>query len=258
MPVSIVEGDASCPERVLVTGDERVPEAYKGIFDKTTIVPLERSHGRAVYWNTEVYLYLNLDRWEMALEYNPTAWSTSEPVAMSVPMEAACPQRSAYWALYFWTAGSSEYNLVDISITTMPVLWPARVSSGTCSSRRMHQMCHPVLCARADALLHLHAVPASLWEARPGGCIYASESEAIYNSATESVPCGSVDDGFTFNCSCNDVSLAEEKTPRAAIAATVGLAAATISDAKSSAAIPTATWEDMPVSIVGASAGHGR
>ena len=49
---------------------------------------------------------------------------------------------------------------------------------------------------------------------------------------------------------CNDVSLAEEKTPRAAIAATVGLAAATISDAKSSAAIPTATWEDMPVSIV--------
>ena len=113
-------------------------------------------------------------------------------------------------------------------------------------------------CARAAALLHLHAMPASLWEARRGACIYASESEVIYNSATESVPCGSVDDGFTFNCSCNDVSLAEEKTPRAAIAATVGLAAATISDAKSSAAIPTATWEDMPVSIVGASAGHGR
>ena len=103
-------------------------------------------------------------------------------------------------------------------------------------------------CARAAALLHLHAMPASLWEARRGVCIYASESEAIYNSATESVPCGSVDDGFTFNCSCNDVSLAEEKTPRAAIAATVGLAAATISDAKSSAAIPTATPEEIGAS----------
>ena len=87
-----------------------------------------------------------------------------------------------------------------------------------------------------------------MWEARPGVCIYASESEVIYNSATESVPCGSVDDGFTFNCSCNDVSLAEEKTPRAAIAATVGLAAATISDAKSSAAIPTATPEEIGAS----------
>ena len=73
-------------------------------------------------------------------------------------------------------------------------------------------MRHPVLCARAAALLHLHAMPASLWEARRGVCIYASESEVIYNSATESVPCGSVDDGLTYNCLCNDVNLAEEKT----------------------------------------------
>ena len=53
-----------------------------------------------------------------------------------------------------------------------------------------------------------------MWEARPGVCIYASESEVIYNSATESVPCGSVDDGLTYNCLCNDVNLAEEKTEK--------------------------------------------
>ena len=87
-----------------------------------------------------------------------------------------------------------------------------------------------------------------MWEARPGVCIYASESEVIYNSATESVPCGSVDDGLTYNCLCNDVNLAEEKPRKAAIAATVGLAAATISDAKSSAAIPTATPEEIGAS----------